>query len=54
METGSSILQRIANDRESPDFDDDQPEGHYYFAGDSTQLNDAFQEVRDQIIRLTQ
>jgi hypothetical protein len=53
-ETGSSILQRIANDPESPDFDDDQPEGRYYFAGDSTQLNDAFQQVRDRIIRLTQ
>lgn len=54
METGSSILRRIANDPESPDFDDDQPEGRYYFAGDSTQLNDAFQQVRDRIIRLTQ
>jgi hypothetical protein len=54
METGSSILQRIANDRDSPDFDEDQPEGRYYFAGDATQLNDAFQQIRDQIIRLTQ
>jgi hypothetical protein len=54
METGSSILQRIANDRASDDYDDGQPEGHYYFAGDATQLNDAFQQVRDRIIRLTQ
>jgi Flp pilus assembly protein TadG len=54
METGSSILQRIANDPESDDFDDSQPEGRYFFAGDSTQLNDAFQQVRDRIIRLTQ
>jgi hypothetical protein len=53
-ETGSSILQRIANDPDSPDFDDDQPEGKYYFAGDPTQLEAAFQQVRDQIIRLTE
>jgi hypothetical protein len=54
METGSSILQRIANDPDSDDFDDGQPEGRYFFAGDATQLNDAFQQVRDRIIRLTQ
>jgi hypothetical protein len=54
VETGSSILRRIANDPTSPDFADEQPEGHYYFAGDATQLNDAFQQVRDQIIRLTE
>ena len=53
-ETGSSILQRIANDPESPDFDDSQLEGKYYFAGDPTQLENAFQEIRDQIIRLTE
>jgi hypothetical protein len=54
METGSSILQRIANDPASPDFDEDQPEGRYFFAGDASQLERAFQQVRDRIIRLTQ
>ena len=53
-ETGSSILRRIANDPSSPDFDPGQPEGRYYFAGDTTQLNDAFQQLRDQLIRITQ
>jgi hypothetical protein len=54
METGSSILERIANDPASADFDEDQPEGKYYFAGDASQLQQAFQQVRDRIIRLTQ
>jgi len=53
-ETGSSILRRIANDPSSPDFDPSQPEGRYYFAGDATQLSDAFQQLRDQLIRITQ
>jgi hypothetical protein len=53
-ETGSSILQRIANDPSSPSFNSAQQEGKYYFAGDTTQLNAAFQQIRDQIIRISQ
>ena len=53
-ETGSSILRRIANDPSSPDFNPDQLDGRYYFAGDPAQLSVAFQAVRDQIVRLTQ
>ena len=54
MDTGSSILQRIANDPVSPDYRSDQPAGKYFFAGDPAELNAAFQAVRDQIVRLTQ
>ena len=53
-ETGSSILQRVANDPASPDFNANQPAGKYYFAGDPTQLNAAFEAVRNQILRLSQ
>ena len=53
-ETGSSILQRVANDPASPDFNPNQPAGKYYFAGDPTQLNAAFEAVRNQILRLSQ
>lgn len=53
-ETGSSILRRIANDPASGSFDPNQPEGKYYFAGDATQLNEAFQQIRDQIIRISE
>ena len=53
-ETGSSILQRIANDPASSDYDPSQPDGRYYYAGDPAELNAAFQAVRDQIVRLTE
>ena len=53
-ETGSSILQRVANDPASPDYNPNQPAGKYYFAGDPTQLNAAFEAVRNQILRLSQ
>lgn len=53
-ETGSSILKRIANDPTSVSFNPAQREGKYYFAGDTTQLNAAFQQIRDQIIRISQ
>jgi hypothetical protein len=53
-ETGSTILRRIANDPASGSFVPSQPEGKYYFAGSATELNDAFQQIRDQIIRISQ
>ena len=54
-ETGSSILQRIANDPASSDFNPPpQLGGQYFFAGDPAELNAAFQAVRDQIVRLTE
>jgi Mg-chelatase subunit ChlD len=53
-ETGSSILRRIANDPASSDYNATQPEGQYYFAGDPSQLDAAFQQIRDQIIRISE
>jgi hypothetical protein len=53
-ETGSNILRRIANDPASGSFNSTQPEGKYYFAGSATELNDAFQQIRDQIIRISE
>jgi len=54
LETGSSILQRIANDPASSDFNPGELDGRYFYAGDVAQLDTAFQAVRDQIVRLTQ
>jgi hypothetical protein len=53
-ETGEDILKRVANDPSSPDFRSNQPEGKYYFAGDASKLNAAFQQIRNQILRLSQ
>ena len=53
-ETGSSILQHIANDRASSGFDATQPEGRYFFAGDASQLDAAFRQIRDQLIRISE
>jgi Flp pilus assembly protein TadG len=52
-ETPESILMRIANDQRSPDFDDDQLEGRYYFAQSAADVGPAFQQLQNQIIRLT-
>lgn len=52
-ETSESILMRIANDRESTDFNDDQLEGKYYFAQTAADVGPAFQALQNQIIRLT-
>ncbi len=53
-ETGSSILQRVANDKASASFNPNQLEGKYYFASDPVQLRAAFEAVRNQILRLSQ
>jgi len=54
LETGTSILMRIANDPASPSFNPSQAEGKYYFAGDTSQLASAFEAIRNQIVRLSQ
>ena len=54
LERGDALLKRIANDRSSPDFRPSQPEGKYFFAGDASQLNTAFEQIRNQILRLSQ
>jgi Flp pilus assembly protein TadG len=53
-ETGASILLRIANDRTSASFNPAQQEGKYYYAHDPSELNAAFEAVRDQMIRVTE
>ncbi|MGH9349657.1 MAG: VWA domain-containing protein [Vicinamibacterales bacterium] len=52
-ETSESILMRMANDPRSPDFDDDQLEGRYYYARTAADVGPAFQALQAQIIRLT-
>ena len=53
-ETGESILQRIANDPESPDHNAAQLDGKYYYAADPDALKAAFDKVRDEVVRLSQ
>jgi Flp pilus assembly protein TadG len=54
QETGSHILRRIANEKGSDDFNSDQLDGRYYFAGDTDQLQASFQSLKDQVVKLTQ
>jgi Flp pilus assembly protein TadG len=53
QEPGSDILKRVANDRTSVDFNSAQLEGKYYFAQTEQDVSDAFQQLQNQIIRLT-
>lgn len=53
-ETGASILRRIANDPSSPQYNPNQPEGGYFFAGSVNDLASAYEAIRDQIIRISQ
>jgi hypothetical protein len=52
-ETPESILMRLANDRRSPDFNNAQLEGKYYFAQSGADVGPAFQALQNQIIRLS-
>ena len=52
-EKSEDILKRIANDATSPDFNDDQLEGKYYFAQTEADVMPAFQALQNQIIRLS-
>ena len=52
-ETSQSVLVRIANDRTSPDFNSDQMEGKYYFAQTEADVGPAFQQLQNQIVRLS-
>ncbi len=54
LETGSNMLRRTANDPASPDYNPNQPEGGYFFAGSTAELDAAFQAIRDRIIRISQ
>jgi Flp pilus assembly protein TadG len=52
-EMSEDILKRVANDISSPDYNDDQLEGKYYFAQTEADVMPAFQQLQSQIIRLS-
>jgi len=52
-ESSESVLMRIANDVRSPDFNNAQLEGKYYFALTPADVAPAFQQLQAQIVRLS-
>ena len=52
-ETSESVLMRIANDARSPDFNNTQIEGKYYYAATPADVAPAFQQLQAQIVRLS-
>jgi Flp pilus assembly protein TadG len=52
-ETSESVLMRLANDVHSPDFNNTQLEGKYYFAKTEADVGPAFQQLQNQIVRLS-
>jgi hypothetical protein len=52
-EKPEEILMRIANDKDSPDFNAQQLEGKYYFAATEADVSAAFQALQNEIIRLS-
>ena len=52
-ETSESVLKRVANDITSPDFNNTQLEGKYYYAATAADVAPAFQQLQAQIVRLS-
>jgi Flp pilus assembly protein TadG len=52
-ESSESVLMRISNDVRSPDFNNTQLEGKYYFARTPADVAPAFQQLQAQIVRLS-
>jgi Flp pilus assembly protein TadG len=52
-EMSEDVLKRIANDVSSPDYNEDDLEGKYYYARTEADLSSVFQQLQNQIIRLT-
>jgi Flp pilus assembly protein TadG len=52
-ESSESVLMRVANDKRSPDYNSSQLEGKYYFAQTAADLGPVFQQLQNQIIRLS-
>lgn len=48
------LLRRLANDRASAIFDPNKPAGSYFFVSDSSGLDEAFQRVASEVLRLAQ
>jgi Mg-chelatase subunit ChlD len=51
-ETPETILQRIANDPASPDYNAAQLQGAYFYAATAADVGPAFQQLQSKIIRL--
>ena len=52
-ESSESVLMRVANDKRSPDYNSSQLEGKYYYAQTAADLGPVFQQLQNQIIRLS-
>ncbi len=52
-EKPEDILKRIANDKRSPDYNAAQLEGKYFYAPTAADVAPAFQDIQNEIIRLT-
>ncbi len=52
-EKAEDILKRMANDKASLDFNPAQLEGRYFFAQTEAQVAPAFQNIQNQILRLS-
>jgi Flp pilus assembly protein TadG len=52
-EKPEEILMRVANDKRSPDFNNQQREGKYFFAATEADVSAAFQALQNEIIRLS-
>jgi Flp pilus assembly protein TadG len=52
-ESSESVLMRLANDKRSPDYNSAQLEGKYYYAATAADLAPVFQQLQNQIIRLS-
>jgi Flp pilus assembly protein TadG len=52
-EKGNAVLMNMANDADAPNHGTDQPTGLYAYAADETELQQAFDEIASQLLRLT-
>jgi hypothetical protein len=53
QETSESILMRMSNDKRSQDYDAAQLEGKFFFAEGADDVGAAFQQLQNEIIRLS-
>ncbi len=50
----STFLERVANDPRSPIYNSAKPAGYYAYAANASALNQAFNQVASQVLRLSQ
>jgi Mg-chelatase subunit ChlD len=53
LEKGEDILKRLANDKTSADYNSTQLTGKYFYAATEADVGPAFQQLQNEIIRLT-